>query len=130
MNNGVGYARPAARRNPVVLGTDGIGADMLEELRLAYARLREDDVTASPAVPWGWLQGGYRLVPEAAADEVVWDHPHAGDPEWAAYTPGVRAVDVTVAGEKVLQGGVATRVDAGEVRAKAAEQAARLLVRL
>ena len=44
MNNGVGYARPAARPNPVALGTDGIGADMLEEFRLAYARLREDDV--------------------------------------------------------------------------------------
>ena len=44
MNNAVGYARPAARPNPVVLGTDGIGADMLEEFRLAYARLREDDV--------------------------------------------------------------------------------------
>ena len=37
MNNGVGYARPgAAARTDVVLGTDGIGADMLEEFRLAY----------------------------------------------------------------------------------------------
>ncbi len=33
MNNAVGYAQPARRRNPVVLGTDGIGADMLEEFR-------------------------------------------------------------------------------------------------
>src|SRR6266508_328392 len=29
MNNGVGYGRPARRPNDVVLGTDGIGADML-----------------------------------------------------------------------------------------------------
>ena len=47
MNNAVGYARPARFANPVVLGTDGIGADMLEEFRLAV-RLREDDVTATP----------------------------------------------------------------------------------
>ena len=38
MNNAVGYAAPARRPNPVVLGTDGIGADMLEEARLAYVR--------------------------------------------------------------------------------------------
>ena len=130
MNNGVGYARPATRRNPVVLGTDGIGADMLEEFRLAYARHREDDVTANPTVAWEWLQAGYRLVPEAADDVVVWDRPGAGDPWWAAYTPGLGARDVTVAGEKVLQDGLATRVDADEVRAKAAEQAARLFRRL
>ncbi|MDQ1358645.1 MAG: hypothetical protein QOJ52_3839 [Acidimicrobiaceae bacterium] len=130
MNNAVGYARPASRSNPVVLGTDGIGADMLEEFRLAYARLREDDVTASPDVAWGWLTGGYQLMPEAADDVVVWDRPQVSDPWWAAFTPGVRALDVTVAGEKVLHDGVATRVDADEVRAKAAEQAARLFARL
>jgi cytosine/adenosine deaminase-related metal-dependent hydrolase len=130
MNNAVGYARPFRFGDRVVLGTDGIGGDMLEEFRLAYARLREDDVIASPSVAWGWLMGGYRLVPEAADDLVVWDRPHAGDPWWAAFTPGVRALDVTVAGEKVLQGGIATRVDAGEVRAKAGEQAARLFARL
>ncbi len=130
MNNSVGYARPARRPNPVVLGTDGIGGDMLEEFRLAYARLREDDVTASPVVPWSWLATGYQLVPEAADDVVVWDRPGADDPWWAAFTPGLRALDVTVAGEKVLVGGVATRVDPDEVRAKAAEQAARLFARL
>ncbi|HEX3542823.1 MAG TPA: amidohydrolase family protein [Acidimicrobiales bacterium] len=130
MNNAVGYARPAARPNPVVLGTDGIGGDMLEEFRLAYARHREDSVLATPDVAWGWLQGGYRLFPEAADDTVVWDRPGADDPWWAAYTPGLRALDVTVAGEKVLQDGRPTRVDGDEVRAKAAEQAARLFARL
>ena len=58
MNNAVGYARPAARPNPVVLGTDGIGADMLEEFRLAYVRHREDDVLASPDTAWSWLEAG------------------------------------------------------------------------
>jgi cytosine/adenosine deaminase-related metal-dependent hydrolase len=130
MNNAVGYARPARRPNPVVLGTDGIGADMLEEFRLAYARLREDDVTAPPTRPWDWLTNGYRLFPEAADDVVVWDHDHADDPWWMAFTPGVRPVDVTVAGRAVLRDGRPCLVDAGEVRAKAAEQAARLFARL
>ena len=48
MNNGVGYAHPARRSNKVILGTDGIGADMLEEMRLAYVAYRSDDVTLSP----------------------------------------------------------------------------------
>ena len=113
MNNGVGYARPGRRRNPVVLGTDGIGADMLEEFRLAYARWREDDLAADPQQPWAWLRNGHGLFPEAADDEVVWDRDHADDPWWMAFTPGVRAVDVTIDGEKVLSGGAA---DAGRRR--------------
>ena len=65
MNNAVGYARPAERPNPVILGTDGIGADMLEEFRLAYVAHRASDVTASPDTAWGWLRGGYRFFPDA-----------------------------------------------------------------
>ena len=126
MNNGVGYARPAARPNPVVLGTDGIGADMLEELRVAYARMREDDVTATPETVWSWLEGGYSLVPEARTDTVRWNYDHADSPWHVAFTPGVRALDVTVGGETVLRDGAPTRVDLGEVRAKAEEQSTRL----
>ena len=59
MNNAVGYARPAPLANPVVLGTDGIGADMLEEFRLAFARLREDDVEA--AARHGLVVAGHGL---------------------------------------------------------------------
>src|SRR5829696_8389019 len=55
MNNAVGYAAPASRPNPVVLGTDGIGADMLEEFRLAYVALRASDVTQTPDTAWEWL---------------------------------------------------------------------------
>lgn len=131
MNNGVGYARPAARPNPVVLGTDGIGADMLEEFRLAYVRLREDDVLASPETVWGWLTNGWRLVPEARDDRVTWSYDHADSPWHVAFTPGVRAVRVERAdGTVLLDGGRATLVDPDEVRAKAAEQAQRLFARL
>jgi cytosine/adenosine deaminase-related metal-dependent hydrolase len=131
MNNSVGYARPAARPNRIVLGTDGIGADMLEEARLAYVRLREDDVLASPDTVWGWLDNGYSLFPEARNDQVTWNYPHADSAWHVSFTPGVRALDVTLdSGEQVLRDGLPTRVDLDEVRAKAAEQAARLFALL
>ncbi len=131
MNNSVGYARPAARPNRIVLGTDGIGADMLEEARLAYVRLREDDVLASPDTVWGWLDNGYALFPEARLDTVTWNYPHADSAWHVSFTPGVRALDVTLdTGEQVLANGLPTRVDIDEVRAKAEEQAARLFARL
>ena len=131
MNNSVGYARPAARSNKIVLGTDGIGADMLEEARLAYVRLREDDVLATPDTVWQWLDNGYALFPEARADRVTWNYLHAESAWHVAFTPGVRALQVeSDAGEVLLRDGVPTRVDIGEVRAKAAEQAARLFERL
>jgi cytosine/adenosine deaminase-related metal-dependent hydrolase len=131
MNNGVGYARPAARPNAVALGTDGIGADMLEEMRLAYVAHRADDVTASPATAWAWLLAGHRLVPEAADDRVTWSYDGADDPWRVAFTPGMRALEVTSGtGEVLLSGGRPTRVDLDEVRAHAAEQAARLFARL
>jgi hypothetical protein len=131
MNNSVGYARPAARPNRIVLGTDGIGADMLEEARLAYVRLREDDVLASPDTVWGWLDNGYSLFPEARNDTVTWNYPHADSAWHVSFTPGVRALDVTLdTGEPVLRDGLPTRVDLAEVRAKSAEQAARLFARL
>jgi cytosine/adenosine deaminase-related metal-dependent hydrolase len=131
MNNSVGYARPARRSNPVVLGTDGIGADMLEEARLAYVRLREDDIHASPEVVWSWLEEGYHFFPECREDLVEFNYDHVDSAWHTAFTPGVRAVNVTLgSGEVVLRDGVPTRVDVDEVRAKAAEQAARLFAEL
>jgi cytosine/adenosine deaminase-related metal-dependent hydrolase len=129
MNNAVGHARPGRFSNPVALGTDGIGADMLEEFRLAYARGRESDVTSSPDEAWGWLAGGWRLVPDALSDRVVWDYPTI-EPWHIAFSPGVSPESVVVDGEVLLECGRPTRVDPAEVRAKAAEQAARLFARL
>jgi cytosine/adenosine deaminase-related metal-dependent hydrolase len=125
MNNGVGYAAPARRPNRVVLGTDGIGADMLEEFRLAYVRHREADLLASPDTAWSWLANGHALFPEAAEDRVTWSYDPI-EPWHVAFSPGIRAVDVDIAGQPALRAGAATRVDATEVRAKATEQAHRL----
>ncbi len=129
LNNAVGYAAPARFANPVVLGTDGIGADMLEEFRLAYALHRAADVTAAPDEAWGWLRSGALLAPEAEKDEVTWSY-EPMDPWHLAYTPGVRPLRVVVDGEAVLDDGRPTRVDPDEIRARAREQAQRLFARL
>ncbi len=129
MNNAVGYGHPSRFNSPVVLGTDGIGADMLDEFRLAFGKLREHNVEVAPDLPWMWLENGWQLVPEAQDDVVTWSYPSMT--AWhLAYTPGVRPIDVIVDGKKLLEDGAATRVDGAEIRAKAAEQAARLFEKL
>jgi cytosine/adenosine deaminase-related metal-dependent hydrolase len=128
LNNSVGYADPRRFSNPVALGTDGIGANMIESFRLAYVMHRSVDITATPDPSWRWLETGWDLIPESRGDEVTWSY-EPMDPWHLAFTPGVRPLEVKVDGEVVFDG-TPTRVDAAEVRAKAAEQAARLHARL
>lgn len=131
LNNGVGYAAPAERPNPVVLGSDGIGADMLEEFRIAFVTHRSHDLAASPEAAWSWLEEGWRLLPEARDTCVTWNYHHVDSPWHAAFTPGIRAIDVQGAdGQLLLKDGKPTRVDQHEVRIKAAEQARRLFALL
>ncbi len=129
LNNSVGYADPARFDNPVALGTDGIGADMIETFRLAYVMNRSVDVTASPEPAWSWLEQGWELAPDARQDTVTWSY-EPMVPWHVAFTPGIRPFDIVIDGERVLEDGEPTRVDAFEIRAKAAEQAARLHARL
>ncbi len=129
MNNSVGYASPARKTNRVVLGSDGIGGDMIEAFRMAYMRQREEDVTASPEVAWSWLEAGWELFPEARQDRVTWSY-EPMDPWHLAFTPGVRPLEVVVSGEAILRGGIPTRVDPVEVRRRANEQKKRLFSRL
>lgn len=129
LNNAVGYAAPARFRQPVALGTDGIGANVLESMRLAYVMARSADVTATPDESWRWLEEGWNLVPEARDDRVTWSY-EPMDPWYIAFTPGIRPVEVMVDGEVVYDESGATRVDVAEIRAKAAEQASRLHAKL
>jgi cytosine/adenosine deaminase-related metal-dependent hydrolase len=129
MNNAVGYAYPSRFANPVALGTDGIGADMLAEFQLAFVAARAGDVTTSPDIPWAWLAQGWTLFPDALDDRVTWSYDPV-QPWHLAYTPTVRALEVEVDGETVWSDGRATRVDGGEIRAKAREQARRLFAAL
>lgn len=129
MNNAVGYANPVRFSNPVALGTDGIGGDMLGSFRAAYLRLRESDVTATPDAPWSWLETGWDLFPEAKDDVVTWSYDPM-EPWHLAFTPGVSPEKITVDGRVVFEHGETTLVDSKEIRAKAAEQAVRLHKRL
>jgi len=129
MNNSVGYARPTRFANPIALGTDGIGADMLDEFRLAFVKAREADVSTTPDVAWSWLEAGWDLFPEARSDTVTWSYPTI-EPWHLAYTTAMQAIEVEIDGEVVLENRSPTRVDAAEVRAKAAEQAQRLFAAL
>ena len=128
MNNGVGYARPsrfAEAGHPVALGTDGIGADMLDEFRLAFVKARELDVTATPDVAWGWLETGRSLFPETADDVVTWTY-DVMDPWRLAYTTQIAPTDVVIDGEVVWADGAPTKVDGDEIKAKAAQAATKL----
>ena len=129
LNNGVGYANPARFANPVALGTDGIGANMIESFRLAYVMQRSVDVTVGPDPAWSWLENGWSIMPEARGDEVTWSYDPM-DPWHIAFTPSIRPLEMKVDGEVVFENGTTTRVDADEVRAKAREQATRLHARL
>lgn len=130
MNNSVGYAQPTKQSNTTLLGTDGIGSDMLEEFRLGYARLREFDISETPLTPWSWLENGYHYFPEARTDKIVWSYDYADDPWKLAFSTGVHPIDVTVDGEQVIRDGVPTKFDLQEVRRKASEQATKLHERL
>lgn len=130
MKNAVGYAHPTSRPNRVLLGSDGIGSDMMEEARLAYARLCEADPHAPATVVAAWLDHARDAFPESRRDRVTWNYDHADDPWRTAYTTGMRALRVEVDGEKVLEDGRPTRVDLEEVRAKAAVAARALHARM
>lgn len=129
LNNGVGYADPQRFSNQVALGTDGIGANMIESFRLAYVMQRSVDVTVGPDPAWSWLENGWNLVPEARDDQVTWSYDPM-DPWHIAFTAGIHPLEVKVGGEVVFVDGAPTRVDADEIRARAREQAKRLHARL
>lgn len=130
MNNAVGYARPSRFRNRVVLGTDGIGADMFDEARLAYVKLREENIAATPDTAWQWLQNGEELFPEVSEDRVVWNYDHVESPWHMAFTTGVRPNDVFIDGRQIVKDGQPLTFDMNEIRAKSAEAALRLHKRL
>lgn len=126
MNNAVGYGKPTTWTNKVVLGTDGIGADMLEEARLAYVRLREYNVEETPDTVWSWLENGQSFFPEVVNDKVTWTYDNVESSWHVAFTPGIRCIGVEIEGREVVRDGQPLHFDLQEIRAKAAEAAQRL----
>jgi putative selenium metabolism protein SsnA len=150
MNNSIGRARVGDLGARVALGTDGIGADMFEESRAAYFRLREDDRGAGAEWPLLRLAAGARLAarafgeqqlgrlePGAPADLVVLDYA-APSPvrrssfagHWVFGLSSRTVRDVMVAGEWVVLDRRLTRVDQDELAAAARIEAERLWKRL
>jgi putative selenium metabolism protein SsnA len=86
MNNHVGYAAALPRHGNVVLGTDGIGSDMLEETKMAYFKHRDAGGPLWPADFLRMLQNGNtllagcfgerfgRIEPGAKADLAILDY--------------------------------------------------------
>jgi cytosine/adenosine deaminase-related metal-dependent hydrolase len=87
MNNAVGYAPVHAMGQQVALGTDGIGADMFEEVKFAWFKTRDARNGLGIGDIAGFLSGGQGLAsllldvrlgalePGCAADLVVLDYP-------------------------------------------------------
>ncbi len=149
MNNGVGRT-PLASLGAVAVGTDGIGADMFEESRIGFFRLREDTLEAPYDWPLARLAEGARLAgrifgepalgtiePGAPADVVVLDYEAPAPLKGAnlvghwVFGLGSRAVrDVIVAGVPVVRDRRLTQVDQQELSRAAAVEAKRLWERL
>jgi cytosine/adenosine deaminase-related metal-dependent hydrolase len=150
MNNGVGRTPIAWLGGHLALGTDGIGADMFEESRVAYFRRREEDLDASPSVPLQMLARGAALAgrlfgesllgelrPGAPADLVVLDYdaptrigPAELPGHWIFGLSAARVRHVIVAGELVLKDRRPTRLDEGELALEARRSARRLWERM
>ena len=115
-----------------MLGTDGIGADMLEEFRLAYVAHRADDVLA--VARHGVVVADQRLPlrPRVRRRPRHVDATTTSTRRGTSRSrPASGPLDVVTGdGEVLVADGAPTRVDLAEVRAHAAEQAARLFARL
>ena len=129
MNNGVGYAAPARFKNRVGLGTDGIGANMLEEFRIGYARLREFQVQESPETIWDMLSVNTSLFPQCQDDQITWSYDEI-DPWHLAFTSGVRPLDIEMDGKPIMKDGTFLEIDSLEIRAKAGEAAEKLFKKI
>lgn len=149
MNNGVGYAPVAGLSGRLVLGTDGIGADMWREARLALFKSNDARLPVAPehilkalaqsarlashylGVPLGVLEVG------AAADLVITDYRPATPLDAAnlaghvLFAMGPEYVrHVIVDGEWCLRDRKVVSCDEPALRAEAAETARQLYARM
>lgn len=149
MNNCVGYA-PVAEFGPrSALGTDGMGADMLEEAKFAFFKGQDAGAGVSGDQVVRLLAGGMRLAgetfglpmgqltPGAAADLVVLDYrpptPLTADNLAGHVLFGMSSAHVhcvMVAGKWVMLGRQFPGIDLDDIALRAREAAARLWTRM
>lgn len=70
MNNHVGYAPVEKFGERVVLGTDGIGADMFEEARSAFFKSRDEGLNFGADAWLRVLANNHRLASQAFGDDI------------------------------------------------------------
>jgi len=149
-NNHVGYGVPAEMGLRVVLGTDGIGADLFAEGQAAFYAGRAHDRDFDAAQVTAWLDNARTfaaarfgepllgtLAPGAPADVVVLDNRaptpiDAGSWPWHfVFTQSAAAVrDVFVAGQPRLRGRRPVDLDEADLLARSREGARRLWSRI
>lgn len=150
MNNAVGHTPVDRFDDYLILGTDGIGADMFDESRTAYWRAREDDVYLDMTWPLERLAAAAhrtgstfgesllgRIQPGAPADLTVLEyipptplteHNLAG--HWLFGLAARHVRDVIVDGQMVVADRRLTRVDQDRIVAEAKTQSEHLWRRL
>jgi putative selenium metabolism protein SsnA len=142
MNNAVGYSTPARFGEHLVLGTDGIGADMFAEALAGFLAARDHGATFDPLAALGRNQslaaatfddGLGRIEAGCPADLAVlaYQPPTPLDENnlfgHLLFGPGASAVrDVIVAGREVMRDRKLLTVDEAALAARAREVAARL----
>ena len=131
MNNAVGYARPAAGPTRSCSAPTASAPTCSRSSASPTSALRAE--RRHRVARHGVGLAGRRLgarSPRPLDDRVTWSY----EPDRARGTspsrPASAPLEVVVDGETVLADGAPTRVDPVEVRARAAEQAARLHARL
>ena len=150
MNNAVGRTPLAWLGTRLALGTDGIGADMFEESRVAYLRRREEGLDTPDGWPLAPLAEGSALAGRlfgepglgrievgAPADLVVLDYA-APTPvtegslgsHWIFGLSAATVRDVLVGGEVVVRDRRLTRVNEGDLMVEVRQESHRLWERL
>jgi putative selenium metabolism protein SsnA len=150
MNNRVGYSPLARDGTRLVLGTDGIGGDMISESQVAFFRAMEAGAATDPGWPVRRLAEGARfagrcfgepllgtIAPGSPADLTVLSYPSptplTGENlpgHWVFGISSRQVRDVIVAGELVIADGRSTRVDEEKIAHQAVREAKRLWARL
>ena len=138
-NNAVGYARPSRFGDRLLLGTDGIGADMRAEAQFAFFAARDhgDTFDAVAVLARNRAFAAAQFGVEDLADSVTLDYASPTPLDDANFgghllfgLGGARVRDVVVDGHVVVRDGVCVNVDEARIYARAREDAAKVWSRL
>ncbi|MCU1280288.1 MAG: hypothetical protein JWM53_3834 [bacterium] len=138
-NNAVGYARPSRFGDRLLLGTDGIGADMRAEAQFAFFAARDhgDPLDATAALVRNREYAAAQFDVEELGDSITLDYrapTPLGDRNFGGHLlfglGAARVRDVVVDGHVVMRDGVCVNVDEERIYARAREVAIALWSRL